>query len=277
MDDTQKEITSSGLTMADIEESYTMRIPLNDDELNSLFGSTKKYEKDSDGVWHLVGEDWGIARGKLVCIGGGEGAGKTRFYLQIAVFLVLSGMRVVIFQLEMSNEEIKETLVNLCRGHGIELTDDQLSRIHVFGKTDADGKAAPQHFHPAFQAKVVQEISPDLAVVDSYWLMKDRRTDDDINLLVDQWKRAIGQFTAAWFICPLNNKGGIKGNSHIRYMTDGWMAFEKLPDVAGEPQNRIKAANGKNRNGKPTTVYMQHYNNGVAMLPGYVPPEERTS
>lgn len=249
-------------TMNDVEESFTNRICIGVPELDAIFGSTQVYEKDAAGQFQLIEELWGIARGKLVCIGGGEGAGKTRLYMTIAIMLIMRGLKVVVFQLEMTNAELMELAVLICRGHGVELTEEQKSRLYIFGKGD------PRNFHPAYQAQVVAEIGPDLAVVDSYWLMKDRRTDDDINKLVDQWKNAIGEVTAAWFVCPLNERGVIKGNNHIRYMTDGWMALEKT-HVDGV----VRLKNGKNRNGKPTECFLQHERNGMGVKEGYVLPD----
>ncbi len=231
------------LSIADVEEAYTARISTDNPVVDNVFGRSTRYNSNSE----IVGYESGIPRGKLALLGGEEGVGKTRWYVSQALHFCLNkGLKVLVFQFEMSLAEFAELVFNICRASGMIVDHELKARLRDnFLVSNRRGTEA--------QCRLITETRADWVIWDSYKLIPGLSTQDAVEDFVFYVKRALGQHAAGTMVTHLNEKGKITGNGFIRYITDAWFVMKLWPteegEVVGAGDGRFVLESGKNRAG----------------------------
>lgn len=230
-------------SMDQIKEIRTTRFSTTFPSIDRVLGRSRIYNEQRD----VIGESWGMARGKLIVLGGDPGVGKTTLYTLIAIMLVeYHDLKIVIFQNEMSAGEYKEMVLNMYQQLGLE--PRKLQNIIVEESRTLER-----------QIEVLRVVKPDLAINDSFNLTREpnAQTKKGIEQIILAWKEAIRGHTAALFVAHQNKQGTIKGDNHFDYMVDGifYMKWATAPETEEEERHlstcagRIRLSVGKNRQG----------------------------
>lgn len=161
-----------------------------------------------DQIDRLLG---GCARGEMWVWAGNDGMGKTSCLLTVARAMAILGLRVAIFSLEMTYDEIMRVFVSMETGiPKLTLKDMSLSNQQWDAFVRATTKIAAWNIHvysvddfptlTPIQArrvlrKLQQETGVDAVIFDGLWLMEDDAADEDRPRAVHNITRDLLQMT----------------------------------------------------------------------------------
>jgi hypothetical protein len=250
--------------LSQVEEIHTGRFTTGYRELDRVFGSSRVYDANDK----IVGEVWGLARGKLMLLAGEPGVGKTRFYVALAIKLAEEfGLSTLIFQTEYIRiGEFKNVIMNMYRSMGIKPKNLDL----IIVRQDRNYQA---------QCRAIREIRPDLVISDSYNLTHGAKTKSGIEDICFFWKEAMGSHTAGIMIAHTNERKKIKDNNHVQFLVDGTAVMiwaNKREDGDKQPsdwENRCRIQVMKNRQGAPSSCDLRHVGDHFSVIQKDVPVE----
>ncbi len=228
-----------GVSFDQIQEVPVTRISTGFRELDLVFGENPLY----DATGRVIGASAGPARGKIGLLCGEPGVGKTKYYTaQAIVWTEQMGLKVGIFQGEMTAGEYKELYMSINRANGF--VPKNLANFHVF-------KSRKHEDH----CTAISDLGLDVFIWDSFPYLYKTKTEVDIDNLVENVKNACVGKCVAWMVAHLNEKGKIKGNNRMQYAVDATYLMKK-ETILGDGVFSIESE--KQRQGKPNKAYCRH-------------------
>lgn len=240
-------------------------------------GKTEEAWGISTGFPNLDAVARGMRGGNMISIGGETGAGKTSLALNIAYYMAVKrGLKVLIFSLEMSEEEVVEVLIQIGSGVNIDcvregrVNDGELRRYAHACQAIAN---APFVIRDEKDVSIIQARSiarrerPRLIVGDYAQLFSGgkrryERADLEVADVSRNFKKMCGELDATGFlITQLNDDGKVSGSRAIAKDSDQMWIVEET----GEDTRNVKIC--KQRRGKKDVVPFRFIGPAQKFLP----------
>ncbi len=213
-----------------------------------------RHDRYAEVSGRVISETFGLPLGQVALMGGEEGAGKTRWYTSLILHLAEDlDMKCGVFQGEMDKGEYKTLLMSLCRSLGVK-PKRLMKNVFVFKREHHEG-----------HCQKIKELGLSFFVWDSFPQLAGSNTKAGIDDIVLDVKSAMRGCCAGLMICHLNEKGQIKGNNHIRYMSDDVLVLKR---EEGFGENVFSVEKEKARSGgRGEKCWYRHLDGCVMRLP----------
>lgn len=213
---------------------------------------TKKVERISSKIPDLdTIYGGGFPRGRVSIWSGAPGVGKSRATIHITKLVNSQGLRVMVFQNEVTPSEFKQW---------------------VHGQVDENNYFVSNYNTIEEQVAVIREYKPAFVITDSLNMIQGFNSSTKIRKIMDEFKEAISEVNAhAILIGHLNGEGETKGNTDIPHLVDvvcSLKPYEDWKDDYGLVHNALVGvfilSVEKNRYGKSGgKIAFQHMDYGI--------------
>ena len=213
-------------TLDEIESSPISRLQTGHKYLDPIFGKSIINGR----------EQFGLPYGKITLIASAPGVGKTRFATDLAITMNANGLRVLVFQNEVTPSEYK----------------GWIKRSVKFPKSFF----VANYSNLQDQIDAIKKCKPSIVICDSVNMIDDYDSSKEIRKIMEDYKQTAQDIGChVMFIGHLNKKDEVKGNNDLEYLID---INCKLTPYTGEGanssiQNSLKSMFvlevGKNRYG----------------------------
>lgn len=227
------------ISISEVEATQVQRISTYIPEFDWLYG-VSKFGSTNAPIY-----SWGLPVGKISVWQAEKGTGKSRLAIEMARLNVTNGSTVLYFQ----NEVDLPTFASWVRGSR-SLSNFFCSEETVLLK----------------QVKVIEDLSPQLVIVDSINLIEEfgNGRDSEVREVVQAFRDVVAKTSShIIFLCQLNKDGSAKGSSSLGHMPD------ILLNLTKEEGGFRVSANDKHRYGRTGSEFFgiwKHTDSGVECI-----------